>query len=213
MLGKFNPDNTVVLRGRVIQNDFSKTYKIFPSGNTTAQILFAVYNPEKDKDRENNKYSTDVIPIRMYGHLIDDVHPHGGILERFLSVASLKNTICVYCHISPYTHEYDEKHNGHKKTIIPSIVVDTFRTEGNVHDANKYTDSYSMKNGLANLHVKYHKNENLNLSRNKANFGLNSQFNIQPQIGAYGSTKPQSQKDSESILENYSSYNMRGNKK
>lgn len=168
MLENFNPDNTVVLRGRVAQNDFSKQYRILQNGKTTAQIMFAVQNPRK--------HIAELIPIRLYGHVIDDEYKHGGMLEKFLSVASPKNTICVYCHVSPFDYEYNLRGKGVRKLIVCSLVVDTFRADGNIHDMTKFMETGNEQNGLSGLSQKYHRHENLNLSQNKANFKLDDKL-------------------------------------
>ena len=41
MLGKYNPDNNLQIRGRVVQTDFSGTYKVYENGGTSANILIA----------------------------------------------------------------------------------------------------------------------------------------------------------------------------
>lgn len=168
MLENFNPDNTVVLRGRVAQDDFSKQYRVLKDGKTTAQIMFAVHNPKRNV--------ADFIPIRLYGHVIDDEHKHGGMLEKFLSVASVKNTICVYCHVSPFDYEYNMRGKGKRKVIVCSLVVDTFRADGNIHDMEKFMKTGKEQNGLSGLSQKYHRHENIDLSRNKADFKMNDEI-------------------------------------
>lgn len=191
---EFNPDNTVVLRGRVAQDDFSKTYRILKDGKTTAQIMFAVHNPKK--------HVSDVVPIRLYGHVVDDDHKRGGMLEMFLSVASPKNIICIYGHISPFDYEYNLKGRGKRKMIVCSIVVDTFRSEGNVKDTSKFIEPVTNKNGLASLSTKYHANENIDLRQNKPDFKMNDEISKTVEKARQNENKPQIRTNCESNSEN-----------
>lgn len=126
---KYNPDNNVQLRGRVLKNDFTDDYKVHDGGITSASIRLSCFNSFKANNREAHKYVTDVVYVRFFGHVKDEEHPNGGLLERFLSVASKKNTICIYGHIVPVTYEY-ETSSGKRRLILNTIICDTFRCEG-----------------------------------------------------------------------------------
>ena len=154
MLGKYNPDNNLQIRGRVVQTDFSGTYKVYENGGTSANILIASYNQQKALNKDKYKYPSDLISVRFYGHVKDEKYPHGGMLERFLAVASTKNTVCIYGHVSPSEYVIDTV-NGKKKLILNTIVCDTFRCDGIRNADSKFIRPEYAYDGLSGLNGKY----------------------------------------------------------
>lgn len=154
MLGKYNPDNNLQIRGRVVQTDFSETYKVYENGGTSANILIASYNQQKALNKDKYKYPSDLISVRFYGHVKDEKYPHGGMLERFLSVASTKNTVCIYGHVIPSEYVIDTV-DGKKKLMLNTIVCDTFRCDGIRNADSKFTRPEDAYNGLSGLNGKY----------------------------------------------------------
>lgn len=151
---KWNPDNTVCIRGRVIKDDFSKNYKVNDQGYTTMTVMIAVFNPYKASNSDKYKYARELVPVQFFGHVKDDKFPKGGLLERFLKFASKKTNICIYGHLQNY---FFKMADGFTRSTL-QVHADTFRTDGDPHAKEKFFPEYGEE-GLPGLNSKYHAGE------------------------------------------------------